>query len=114
MLSLKADGVYRIWIQVRDANPASKDEGTEWWFASLKTSTEWQRVAVPFARLRSINPATDGKLDLDKVRALVFVLDKGSAEAGDAGHDLDGRDRSLLTARFRAQATDEPLQRVDL
>jgi len=85
VLSLKADGVYRIWIQVRDANPASKDEGTEWWFASLRTSTEWQRVAVPFARLRSINPATDGRLDLDEVRALVFVLDKGSVKPGTAG-----------------------------
>jgi Carbohydrate binding domain (family 11) len=85
VLSLKADGVYRIWIQVRDANPASKDEQTEWWFASLRTSTEWQRVAVPFARLRSINPNTDGKLDLDQVRALVFVLDKGSLKPGTAG-----------------------------
>jgi hypothetical protein len=85
VLSLKADGVYRLWIQVRDANPASKDEGTEWWFASLRTSTEWQRLAVPFARLRSINPATDGKLDLDQVRALVFVLDKGSLKPGTAG-----------------------------
>jgi hypothetical protein len=85
VLSLKADGVYRIWIQVRDANPASKDEQTEWWFASLRTSTEWQRVAVPFARLRSINPATDGKLDLDQVQALVFVLDKGSLKPGTAG-----------------------------
>lgn len=85
VISLKADGVYRIWIQVRDANPASKDEQTEWWFASLRTSTEWQRVAVPFARLRSINPATDGKLDLDQVKALVFVLDKGSVKPGTKG-----------------------------
>jgi carbohydrate binding protein with CBM11 domain len=85
ILSLKADGVYRLWIQVRDANPASKDEQTEWWFASLRTSTEWQRLAVPFARLRSINPATDGKLDLDKVKALVFVLDKGSVKPGTTG-----------------------------
>jgi hypothetical protein len=85
VLSLKADGVYRIWIQVRDANPASKDEGTEWWFASLRTSTEWQRVAVPFARLRSINPATDGKLDLEQVKALVFVIDKGAVKPGTTG-----------------------------
>jgi hypothetical protein len=42
-------------------------------------------VAVPFARLRSINPATDGKLDLDQVQALVFVLDKGSLKPGTAG-----------------------------
>jgi hypothetical protein len=85
VLSLKADGVYRVWLQVRDANPASKDERTEWWFASLRTSTEWQRVVIPFARLRSINPNTDGKLDLDQVKALVFVVDKGSVKPGTQG-----------------------------
>jgi hypothetical protein len=84
-LAIRGDGVYRVWLQVRDANPASKDGGTEWWFASLKTSPEWRRVAVPFARLRSINPKTDGRLDLDKVRELVFVLDKGSVKPGTAG-----------------------------
>ncbi len=82
---VRADGVYRMWLQVRDANPASADEGTEWWFASIRTSTEWRRIAVPFARLRSINPKTDGRLDLDKVRALVFVLDKGSIVPGTRG-----------------------------
>jgi hypothetical protein len=84
-LAIRGDGVYRIWIQVRDANPKSRDGGTEWWFASLRTSADWQRVAVPFARLRSINPDTDGKLDLDQVRELVFVLDKGSVEPGTKG-----------------------------
>jgi hypothetical protein len=84
-LAIRGDGAYRIWVQVRDQNPASKDGGTEWWFASLKTSTEWRRVAVPFARLRSINPNTDGRLDLDTVRALVFVLDKGSLKPGTPG-----------------------------
>lgn len=84
-LAIRGDGVYRIWVQVRDANPASKDGGTEWWFASLETSPEWRRVAVPFERLRSINPNTDGKLDLDQVRELVFVLDKGSVKPGTAG-----------------------------
>jgi len=70
---------------VRDENPASADGGTEWWFASVKTSPEWRRVAIPFARLRSINPKTDGRLDLDKVRELVFVLDKGSVKPGTEG-----------------------------
>jgi hypothetical protein len=85
LLSVRADGQYRIWIQVRDENPASQDEATEWWFASLKTSTEWQRITLPFDRLRSINRRTDGRLDLDKVRALVFVLDKGSVRPGAQG-----------------------------
>ena len=82
---VKGDGVYRLWVQVRDANPASADEGTEWWFASVRTSPEWKAVALPFARLRSINPKTDGHLDLDKVKALVFVLDKGADKPGTTG-----------------------------
>jgi hypothetical protein len=85
VFSIRADGVYRLWVQVRDENPASADEGTEWWFASLKTSGEWRRVTVPFERLRSINPKTDGRLDLDKVRALVFVLDQGAVKPGTGG-----------------------------
>jgi hypothetical protein len=85
VFSIRADGVYRLWVQVRDENPASTDEGTEWWFASLKTSAEWRRVAVPFERLRSVNPRTDGRLDLDKVRALVFVLDRGAVKPGARG-----------------------------
>lgn len=85
VLSIKGDGVYRVWLQVRDANPASADEGTEWWFASIRTSSEWRRLAVPFDRLRSINPRTDGRLDLDKVRALVFVIDRGAEKPGTEG-----------------------------
>jgi hypothetical protein len=85
VFSINGDGVYRIWVQVRDDNPASKDEGTEWWFASVRTSAEWQRVAVPFERLRSINPNSDGRLDLDRVRAIVFVLDKGADKPGTGG-----------------------------
>jgi hypothetical protein len=85
VFSIKANGVYRIWFQVRDANPASADEGTEWWFESVKTGTAWRRVVVPFSRLRSINPRTDGRLDLDKIRALVFVLDRGAVKPGTSG-----------------------------
>ena len=83
--ALKADGVYRLWVQVRDANPAASDEGTEWWFASVRTSTEWQRVAVPFARLRSIQKGTDGRFDPDTVKALVFLVDKGAMKPGSRG-----------------------------
>jgi hypothetical protein len=82
---LKGDRSYRLWVQVRDENPASSDGGTEWWFASVRTSPEWRRVAVPFARLRSVNPRTDGRLDLDEVRQLVFVLDQGAVKPGTAG-----------------------------
>jgi hypothetical protein len=75
---VKSDRPLRLWVQVRDENPASADEGTEWWFASVRTSPDWQRVNLPFTRFRSINPKTDGKLNLDKVRLLVFALDPGA------------------------------------
>ncbi|MFI5182967.1 MAG: PHP domain-containing protein [Vicinamibacteria bacterium] len=85
VLSVKSDRPYRVWVQVRDLNPASLDDGTEWWFASLRTSPAWRRVAVPFDRLRSINPKTDGHLDLDKVAMVAFVLDQGSVKPGTEG-----------------------------
>jgi hypothetical protein len=85
VFAIKGDGEYRLWVQVRDANPASPDEGTETWFASVRTSKEWRRVAVPFDRLRSITRGSDGKLDLDKVRQLVFVLDLGADKPGTQG-----------------------------
>lgn len=85
VFSLESDGVYRVWVQLRDANPASADDGVEWWFASVKSGPERRRVAVPFARLRSINPKTDGRLDLDKLRAVVFLVDKGSLKPGTRG-----------------------------
>ena len=85
VFSMRADGAYRVWVQVRDENPASADDGTEWWFASVRPGPEWRRVSVPFASLRSINPKTDGRLDLDKVRQLVFVLDGGSVKPGTRG-----------------------------
>jgi hypothetical protein len=50
-----------------------------------RTSREWRRVAVPFARLRSIDPKSDGRLDLDRVRALVFVVDEASVTPASQG-----------------------------
>jgi len=82
---VRGDGVYRIWVQVRDENPRSADEGTEWWFASVRTSLDWRRVAIPFRRFRSINPKSDGRLDLDKVRQLVFMVDGGAVKVGTRG-----------------------------
>jgi hypothetical protein len=82
---VRGDAEHRVLVQVRDRNPASADEGTEWWFASVRTSTEWRRVAVPFARMRSLNPKSDGRLDLAEVRGIGFVFDVGSARPGDGG-----------------------------
>jgi hypothetical protein len=85
VFSLRADGMYRVWVQVRDANPASADDGEESWFASVRTATEWRRIAIPFAAMRSIDKATDGRLDQGKVRGLVFVLDRGAIKPGTSG-----------------------------
>jgi hypothetical protein len=85
VFSIRGDGLYRVWVQVRDENPASLDEGMESWVASVRTALRWRRVAVPFARLRSSNPHTDGRLDLDKVRALVFLIDRGAVKPGTRG-----------------------------
>jgi hypothetical protein len=82
---VRADGVYRVWVQVRDANPASADDGEEWWMASVRTSPEWEEVLLPFSRFRSINEQTDGHLDPDEVRALVFVLDHAAVKPGTEG-----------------------------
>jgi hypothetical protein len=82
---VKADGEYRPWLQVRDANRASADEGLEWWLASVRTTTEWREVRLPFSRFRTINPKTDGRLDLDAVRGLVLVLDPAAVKPGTQG-----------------------------
>ncbi len=82
---IRGDGAYRVWVQVRDQNPASADDGLEWWMASVRTTAEWQTAVLPFARFRSINRKTDGTLDLDKVRALVFVLDFAAVKVGTKG-----------------------------
>ncbi len=85
VFGIRGDRAYRLWVQVRDTNPASADDGTEWWGASVRTSPEWRRVALPFDSLRSINPRSDGRLDLDKVVQLVFVLDQGAVKPGTEG-----------------------------
>jgi hypothetical protein len=82
---VRADGVYRVWVQVRDANPASADEGEEWWMASVRTSSEWKEVLLPFSRFRTINEQTDGQLDPDKTKAIVFVLDHSAVKPGTEG-----------------------------
>jgi hypothetical protein len=82
---VKGDGEYRIWVQVRDVNPASTDDGLEWWLASARTGPDWREVLLPFSRFRTINRKTDGRLDVDKTRAIVFVLDPASVKAGTRG-----------------------------
>ena len=83
-VSVKADGVYRLWLQVRDRNPDSEDR-TEWWVASIKTSTEWRRVAVPFNRFRTLESRTDGQLDLNEIEGVLFIVNTDSVLPGTTG-----------------------------
>ena len=83
--SVRADGIYRLWVNVRDENPASLSEGTERWFDSLRTTTEWRRVTVPFSVMRSRDPNSDGRLNLDQIRVLAFALTPGTVKSGTVG-----------------------------
>ena len=82
---LRADGEYRVWFQIRDLNKASADEGTEAWFASVRTSTAWTLYNIPFASLRSINKTSDGSFDPSKIAHIVFVIDHGAMAFGSSG-----------------------------
>ena len=82
---MRGDGEYRIWFQIRDLNAASADEGTEAWFASVRTSPAWTLYNIPFKSLRSINRTTDGSFDAGKVAHIVFVIDHGAMPFGSHG-----------------------------
>jgi hypothetical protein len=81
---VRSDREYRVWVQVRDENMRSED-GTEWWYASVRSAPEWRRVAIPFQQFRTRDPASDGSLNLDKARGIVFILDSGVAKPGTRG-----------------------------
>ena len=85
VFQVKADGEYRFWLQLRDENPTSPEGGVEPWFTSVRTSREWRAVSVPFARLRSIHPKSDGSFDPSRVREVVFLVDHGAVKPGTAG-----------------------------
>ncbi len=82
---LKGDGEYRVWFQIRDLNPASADEGTEAWFASVRTSPAWTLHNISFSSLRSINRTSDGSFDPSRIAHLVFVIDHGAMAFGSRG-----------------------------
>ena len=84
VFSVRSDDTYRFWVQVRDRNPGSL-EGTESWVASVKTSTAWRTVTLPFSRLQSSDPHTDGTLDLVDIEAIIFLVDIGAVPPGTDG-----------------------------
>lgn len=85
VLSLRADGVYRLALVLRDHNPRAPQD-VEWWSVPLKSATEWRQVAVPFSDLRTRHPhVTDGQLDLDDLEAVLLIIDTAAMPPGAAG-----------------------------
>lgn len=84
VFAIRADHPARVEIQVRDPNAQAMD-GTEWWYLSVKATTEWRRVAVPFSRFRTRDAHSDGRLDLDATTGVFFIVDTGLAKPGTAG-----------------------------
>lgn len=85
VMSVRADGFYRFWVQVRDENPRGSDDGHETWLTSVRAEPAWRRIHLPFSRFRSLDPGTDGSLDRARVRSLGFVLDDLTVKPGTRG-----------------------------
>ena len=81
---MRSDVPYRFWVQVRDLNP-TEPEGANTWQASVRSSTEWRDVTVPFERLRNVIDDVDGTLDLAETQAIVFLVDTGALRPGTDG-----------------------------
>ena len=84
VFSVKGDDTYRFWVQVRDRNPRAPEE-VESWFASVKSTRAWRPVTLPFSRLRSVEPHSDGRLHLSEIEAIVFLVDMGAMAPGTEG-----------------------------
>jgi hypothetical protein len=84
VFSVRSDVPYRFWVQVRDLNPA-EPEGADTWQGSVRSSSEWQDVTVPFARLRNVIDDPRGTIELGDTQAIVFLVDTGAVSPGTAG-----------------------------
>lgn len=84
LFSVRSDVPYRLWVQVRDLEPADP-EGADTWQGSVRSSTTWQDVTVPFARLRNVIDDPNGTLELGETQAIVFLVDIGAVPPGTAG-----------------------------
>jgi hypothetical protein len=85
VFGIRGDSEYRVRVQIRDENLLGRDEGTETFFASAKAGRAWRRIAIPFPAFRSTDPHTDGRLDLDRIRLVAFVVDSAAAKIGTGG-----------------------------
>ncbi|MBM63841.1 MAG: hypothetical protein CL484_12920 [Acidobacteria bacterium] len=84
VFSVKSDRTYRFTLQLRDKNTRAPEQ-REIWSASVKSTATWTQVTLPFSRLRSVSPQTDGRFDPDATEAIVFLVDLGGVAPGTAG-----------------------------
>ena len=84
VFSIRSDVPYRVWVQVRDLEPTDP-EGANTWQGSVRSSTTWQDVTVPFAGLRNVIDDPLGTLELGDTQAIVFLVDIGAVPPGTAG-----------------------------
>ena len=84
VFSVRSDRTYRFSLQLRDKNTAAPEQ-REVWSASVKSTTAWTQITLPFSRLRSVSPQTDGRFNPDATAAIVFLVDLGGLDPGTAG-----------------------------
>jgi len=84
VFSVRSDVPYRFWVQVRDLNPG-EPEGADTWQGSVRSSTTWQDVTVPFAPMRNVIDDPRGTLELGDTQAIVFLVDIGAVPPGTGG-----------------------------
>ena len=77
---IRADGVYRIWVALWEERPGHAGGEPDWWQSSVRTTTEWRRLAIPFERLYPADTNVDEVLDLRRVGGLVFYIDPRTDE----------------------------------
>ena len=91
VFDIRADGVYRIWVGLWEERPGHPGGEPDWWQSSVRTTTEWQRLAIPFERLHPADTNVDEVLDLRRIVGLVFYIDPRTDEPGTEGSVwLDG------------------------
>jgi hypothetical protein len=79
----EADGEYRLWVQLRDRNPRRPTTGSSGGWPRPRRRWTGAEVQVPFSRLRTLNPKSDGHVDPNgDARRSSFVLDPRPSSPG--------------------------------
>ena len=81
VFDIKADGVYRIGVGLWEEGRTDVGDEPDWWLSSVRTSTKWDRKAIPFERLYPVETNADQVLDLRQVVGLVFYIDPSTPAA---------------------------------